>query len=245
MGFRVTRSEGIGELVLNHPPVNAFDGEMLAELARLMSELGDDPKTQVVILRAEGKCFCAGIDIKALAGDPGSISAVNRGAFNAFEAVHRCKVPVIAAVHGFALGAGIGLVGACDIVFAAKGSKFGLPEINVGMLGGASHMLRMLPLHKVRALYYTGEPVDADEMYRLGAVESVVDADQLYPTAMAMAEKIASKNPAGLRFAKEALNGIEPVDLERNYRYEQGFTFEISSLPDGQTSREAFRKSGD
>lgn len=245
MVFKVSSSDGIAEVIMDHPPVNAFDGVMLDELAQVMNELGATAETQVVILRAEGKCFCAGIDIKALANDPGSISSVNRGAFNAFEAVHRCKVPVIAAVHGFALGAGIGLVGACDIVFAARGTKFGLPEINVGMLGGASHMLRLLPLHKVRALYYTGEPVDADEMFRLGAVEAVVDAEELYPTARRMAEKIASKSPQGLRFAKEALNGIEPVDLERNYRYEQGFTFEISTIPEGQASRKAFKKAND
>ena len=83
MVFKLTSNDGIAELVMNHPPVNAFDGKLLDELARLMNGIGADPKTQVVILRAEGKCFCAGIDIKALANDPGSISCVNRGAFSA------------------------------------------------------------------------------------------------------------------------------------------------------------------
>lgn len=240
MTFTITISDGIAECVMNHPPVNAFGFKHLEQLAREITAAGEDASVRVVLIYAEGRGFCGGSDIKELAADPGCISNVNRAAFNAFKAIHHCKVPVISAVHGFALGTGAAIVGASDIVIAADGAKFGLPEINVGMLGGASHMLRILPLSKVRTMYYTGRPIDADEMYRLGAVEAVVPHDKMLEAARELAQEIASKSPTGLRFAKEALNAIEPVDLERNYRFEQGYTFEISHLNAGQEARRAF-----
>lgn len=242
MTFETRISAGIAEVLMDHPPVNAFEPAQLQELARVMDGLSADRAVRVVILRSVTRGFCAGIDIKSLAEDPGAISAINRAAFAAFRSIHHCRAPVIAAVHGYALGAGLAMVGASDIVFAAEGTKFGLPEINVGMLGGASHALRLLPLQKVRRMYYTGEPILADEMYRLGALERVVPVEELAAVAAELAATIASKGPRGLEFAKEAMNAIEPVDLEKNYRHEQGYTFEISHLAEGLESRTAFRE---
>lgn len=242
MTFSIVVNKGVAELKMEHPPVNAFRYEDLEELAERVFSIGKDASVRALILYADGKGFCGGSDIKQLADDPGCVSKVNRAAHAAFKAVHHCQVPVVSAVHGFALGTGAAIVGASDIIIAAEGAKFGLPEINVGMLGGASHMLRILPLAKVRTMYYTGRPIDAEEMYRLGAVEAVVPRNELLDRARKLAEEIASKNATGMRFAKEALNAIEPVDLERNYRYEQGYTFEISQLEAGQELRRAFRE---
>ena len=228
MVYETKKADRIGQFILTNPPVNACGPEEFEAIASGFAAFGRSGDIDVIVLRGEGKGFSAGIDIRRLERDPRCVTAANRGAFNAFAAVHRAGIPVIAAVHGFALGAGLAMAGAADIVIAAEGTKFGLPEINVGLLGGASHALRMLPMNKVRMMYFTGEPIDAREMHRLGAVETVVPVDELVPTSMALAERIASKNSRGLRFAKEALNGIEPVDLEKNYRYEQGFTFEIT-----------------
>lgn len=241
MGIEVAiSSEGVAEVVINLPPVNAFDSARHAEMADVFRRLGADAAVRVVILRGEGKGFSGGIDLKELSANPGVIVAANRGAFAAYESIHQCRVPVIAAVHGYALGGGLAMVGACDIVLAAEGARFGLPEIDRGMLGGASHMLRMLPMQIVRRAYFTGEPVMAEEAYRLGALESVYSLERLLPAARSLALKISSKSPIAIRMAKEALNGIEPVDLEKNYRYEQGFTFEISHLADATEARRAF-----
>jgi len=240
MAFQVIKNNGVAELMMDKPPVNAFSSQDLEELAPIVSALGEDPKIKVIIIYAVGRGFCGGSDIKELAENPACVSKVNRAAFNAFKAIHRCQVPVISAVHGFALGTGAAIVGSSDIVIASEGAKFGLPEINVGMLGGASHMLRILPLSKVRTMYYTGQPIRAEEMYRLGAIEKVVPKEILLETARELAKEIASKSSIGLRLAKEALNAIEPVDLEVNYRFEQGYTFEISNLDAGQEARKAF-----
>ena len=230
MFYRFEVKDRTGRLVLTNPPVNAFAPEQYLELAQKITEFGASGDIDVMVIHGEGKGYCAGVDIKRLNSGEASISEMNRGAFNTFEAIHKAEIPVISAVHGYALGAGLAMAGASDIIVAAQGAKFGLPEIKVGLLGGASHALRILPLAKVRAMYYTGEPIDADEMHRLGAVECVVPEEKMVETAMELASTIAAKDSRGLRFAKEAMNGIEPVDLEKNYRFEQGFTFEITQL---------------
>ncbi|MFA5121045.1 enoyl-CoA hydratase family protein [Zavarzinia sp.] len=240
MEFTYSVTDRIAEVVMNQPPVNAFNSTGWNNLAKTIKAAGEDPSVNVVILRAEGRGFCAGVDIKELAADGSKIVAVNKGCYDSFEAVHRCKVPVIAATHGFVLGGGIGLAGAADIIVASEDSYFGLPEIDRGAMGGASHFLRMLPLQKVRRLFYTGESIKAAEMAKWGAIEEVVPREKLVETARSLAAKIASKSGKALRLAKEALNGIEPVDIERNYRFEQGFTLELYTSPDSQEARDAF-----
>ena len=154
--------------------------------------------------------------------------------------MHRNPLPVIAAVHGFVLGGGIGIAGAADIVVAAEDASFGVPEIDRGAMGGGAHLQRLFPLQKVRHMYFTGEPITAAEAYRLGAVERVVPRAKLREAALAIARKIASKSPAMIKLAKESLNGIEDGDLEDKYRWEQGFTLQaIRQCRFGET-RKAF-----
>jgi enoyl-CoA hydratase len=240
MSFETRTHGGIAELILDHPPVNAFDSAGWSELARIVTSLGRDPAVNVILIAAEGRGFCAGVDIKELAADSGRITAVNRGCYDAFAAIHDCPVPVIAAAHGFVLGGGIGIVGSCDIILASDDASFGLPEIDRGALGAASHLLRMFPIQKVRRMLYTGEPITADEAYRLGALEQVVPRDELRGAARALARKIAAKSARALRLAKESLNGIELLDVKRSYRFEQAFTLELYTSPDSQEARDAF-----
>jgi len=209
-------------------------------LADELERLGRDGRTRVIVIRAEGKGFCAGVDIKELNAHPDKIVSVNAGNYRTFEAIHRNPVPVIAAVHGFVLGGGIGIVGSCDVIFASDDATFGLPEIDRGALGAASHLLRMFPIQKVRRMLYSGEPITAAEAYRLGALEAVVPRQDLLPTARALAAKIAAKSPRAVRLAKESLNGIEPLDVKKSYRFEQGFTLELYTSPDSQEARSAF-----
>ncbi len=231
---------GIAEVVLNHPPVNALDHRGWVKLAETMNALGRDPAVRVAVIAAEGRGFCAGVDVKELARDASLITKVNRGCYDAFAAIHHCPVPVIGAAHGFVLGGGIGIVGSCDVVLASEDASFGLPEIDRGALGAASHLLRMFPIQKVRRMLYTAEPISAQEAYRLGALEAVVPRAKLRDAARELAAKIAAKSPRAVRLAKESLNGIEPFDLEKSYRFEQGFTLELYTSPDSQEARDAF-----
>jgi enoyl-CoA hydratase len=231
---------GIADVILDHPPVNALDSAGWAKLARLLTELGQDENVRVVVISANGRGFCAGVDIKELAKDSTLITKVNRACYDAFAAVYECKVPVIAAAHGFVLGGGIGIVGSSDIIVASEDATFGLPEIDRGALGAATHLMRMFPIQKVRRMLYTGEPITAAEAYRLGALEAVVKREELLPTAREIAAKIAAKSPKAVRLAKESLNGIEMLDIKKSYRFEQGFTLELYTSPDSQEARSAF-----
>lgn len=231
---------GIAHVVLNHPPVNAFDSAGWNDLAAHIRALGENDEVNVVLISAEGRGFCAGVDIKELAEDSAIITKVNKGCYDTFAAIYDCAVPVIAAAHGFVLGGGIGMVGAADLLVASDDATFGLPEIDRGALGAATHLLRMFGMQKTRKMLLTGEPITAAEAYRLGAVEEVTTRDGLLPAAMKLAASIASKSPKAVKLAKESLNGIELLDVKKSYRFEQGFTLELYTSPDSQEARDAF-----
>ena len=231
MGVTSAEAEpGITVVTVDFPPVNALPVRGWFALADAVLTAGRKPSTHVVVLRAAGRGFCAGVDIKQLRDDPGheAMIGVNRGCHAAFGAVYDCAVPVIAAVHGFCLGGGIGLAGNADVVIAAEDATFGLPEVDRGVLGAATHLARLVPQHLLRAMYYTTETVGARQLHRYGSVYRVVPRAELDAEALDLARRIAAKDTRVIRRAKEALNGIDPQDVHRSYRFEQGFTFELA-----------------
>ena len=238
--FKITISDGIAEMILDHPPVNAFDSAGWFAIADEIDALGTNDDVRVIVIGAEGKGFCAGVDIKELAADAGKILDVNRGNYDTFRAIHRNPKPVIIALHGYVLGGGIGMAGAADIVLCSECARFGVPEIDRGAMGGGAHLQRLFPVQKVRYMYFTGEFIDAQEAYRLGSIEKVVPRDELMPAAREIAAKIAAKSPVMMKIAKESLTGIEDGNLEDKYRWEQGFTYEAYTHEDSQETRDAF-----
>jgi enoyl-CoA hydratase len=243
----VIRSEvrgHVAEVVIDNPPVNALPVAGWFELADTIRRLGRDPEVRVLIVAAnpELRAFQVGVDIKELAADETkqSLIGVNRGCWETFAAVYDCEVPVIAAVHGFCLGGGIGIAGNADIVVASDDATFGLPEVDRGALGAATHLSRLVPQHKMRALFFTGSMISAQELLAFGTVERVVPRDQLMDAAREIAQVIAEKSPIVMRRAKESLNAIDPVDVKRSYRFEQGFTFELNLWGDSDELRQAF-----
>ena len=240
MAFQINVESGVAELVLDNPPVNALDSAGWFEFADHVNQLGSRSDVNCLVIRAEGRGFQAGVDIRELAADSTKIVDVNRGCYLTFGAIYDCPVPVISAVHGYCIGGGIGISGSSDIVIASEDATFSLPEIDRGALGAATHLMRMVGVQKTRRMLYTAEAIDAHEMLRLGAVESVVKKDELRESAMALARTIAAKSGKALRLAKQSLNGIELLDVKNSYRYEQGFTLELYTSPDSQEARDAF-----
>ncbi|GAA1548752.1 enoyl-CoA hydratase family protein [Actinomadura kijaniata] len=241
-----THPGGVAEIVVNAPPVNALTVAGWFELADAVLAAGRDPAVGAVVLRAEGRGFNAGVDIKEMQETEGHAALVgaNRGCFAAFAAVYECEVPVVAAVHGFCLGGGVGLVGNADVVVASPDAYFGLPEVDRGALGAATHLARLVPQHLMRAMVYTCRNVTAAELHQHGSVLEVVPAEALRDAALEVAGSIAAKDRYVIRRAKESLNGIDPVDVRRSYRYEQGFTFELNLVGAGDAHREAFVRRG-
>src|SRR5215213_4265746 len=187
MGTTVTVDDaGIAEVVMDNPPVNALTVAGWFELADTTKRLGADPSVRVVILRAEGRGFNAGVDIKEMQSTEGfdALIGANRGCYAAFAAVYECEVPVIAAVHGYCLGGGIGLVGNADVIVASDDATFGLPEVDRGALGAATHLARFLPQHKMPAMVYTATTATAAELHHWGSVLRVVPRDGLREAAL-------------------------------------------------------------
>jgi enoyl-CoA hydratase len=236
------REDGTRVVTMNFPPVNALPVQGWFDLAGALDEAARDPGTHVVVLRAEGKGFNAGVDIKEMQHTEGfdALIGANRGCFAAFRAVYECAVPVVAAVHGFCLGGGVGLVGNADCVVAADDAYFGIPEVDRGALGAATHLARMVPPHLMRTLYFTGRTIAATDLVPHGSVLEVVPPDRLDEAALAVAGEIARKDTRVIRMAKEAINGIDPVDVNRSYRFEQGFTMELNLAGIADEHRDRF-----
>ena len=244
MPINTTITDRIAEIVFDVPPVNAFDSVTWNSLPAIITAAASNPDVNCVLIRANGRGFCGGVDIKEMQAHPDRITTLNRGNYLTFKSIRDAEVPVIAAVHKFVIGGGIGICGASDSIIAADDAYFSLPEVDRGAMGGASHLSRMLPLHKVRAAFFTGGNIPAAEAYRLGAVEKVVPRDTLEAEARAFCAIIAGKSRKALVIAKEALNGLEPRDVDRGYRWEQGFTLEMYMHEDSQRARDAFVETG-
>ncbi|MFD7977742.1 enoyl-CoA hydratase family protein [Streptomyces sp. NPDC059071] len=247
MGVSTSRPDkGVALVTVDFPPVNALPVRGWYELADALRTAGRDPETRCVVLAAEGRGFNAGVDIKELQRDPGhgALVGVNHGCAEAFAAVYDCEVPVVAAVGGFCLGGGIGLVGNADAIVAADDAVFGLPELDRGALGAATHLARLVPQHLMRALYYTSRTATARELHAHGSVWKVVPRAELLASALELAGEIAAKDGTLIRLAKAALNGIDPVDVRRSYRFEQGFTFEAALAGVADRVRDTFGKDG-
>ena len=236
------RDGGIRVVTMDTPPVNALTVQGWFDLAATLDEAGRDPATHVVVLRAEGRGFNAGVDIKEMQRTSGfdALIGANRGCYAAFKSVYECAVPVIAAVNGHCLGGGVGLVGNADCVVAGDDAYFGVPEVDRGALGAATHLARLVPPHLMRTLYFTGRTISASDLVPHGSVLEVVPRDRLDDAALAVAAEIAAKDTRVIRAAKEALNGIDPVDVNKSYRFEQGFTMELNLSGVADELRDAF-----
>ena len=233
----------VAVVTLQRPPVNATNRAMRLELTRLFDAIGDRQDIRAVVLTGAGKTFCAGADIKErteLTGEPGEYNELNRLAREMFYSILECPKPVVAAVNGHALGAGMAIALCCDILLASQDAVFGMPEIDVGLAGGVKYLQRHLPPSKVRRLLLTGQRISAPELYRLGVLEECVPPGELMPQAMAVAGEIASKSPMTVRLLKESFTAVENMSLRDGYRLEQNVSKAMSQTADAQEAQLAF-----
>ena len=231
----------VATVVLDRPPVNAITRATMREIASVFTELSADRDVRVAVFTAAGdRAFMAGVDLRAVDEvEPGTVDP-GRTARDAMWAITDCAVPVIAAVNGPALGAGLAFAACCDIIVAAEGATFGTTEINVGLLGASAHLSLLVGRHKARELFFTGEAVPVDELHRLGAVRSVVPRERLLDEAQELARTLAAKSPVALRLAKESMNRVEGLALKDAYRTEQDYTARLQGFEDAKEARAAF-----
>jgi len=251
---RVEIVDAIATVILDRPPVNALSAPMMREIGKVFRHLGrGDDAVVAVLTSARPGIFCAGADIaeseriigeRRLLPEESHADLVDPGAVvrECFESIRHGGLPVIAAVNGAAVGAGAALVACADLVVIAEEAYLALPEINVGVLGGARHMQQLVGVMKTRELAYTGGRLSATELHRLGGATEVVPLAKLADAARALARDIARKSPLALRLSKASINRSEHLPLDEGYRLEQDYTARVSKLDDAREARTAYRE---
>ncbi|MGB6119594.1 MAG: enoyl-CoA hydratase/isomerase family protein [Mesorhizobium sp.] len=239
---RLEVSDRIALVTLDRPPVNALDRAARRRIVEVFDEISDRDDIGVAVLTAAGKVFCSGSDLKDRpdASRKGDFLDHNRITRETGNAIRECSKPVIAAVNGAALGAGLGLMAACDIYYASENAVFGMPEIDVGLAGGASMLKTLFGRSTMRRMFLTGVRLSAAELYRRNIIEEVTSQADLLPTAMATAEQIASKSPLAIIQAKNACNMVDLMPQRDAYRFEQNITLALSKTEDAKEARMAF-----
>lgn len=242
MSISLEVSDYVAVVRLNKPPVNALDRETRRRLIEVFDEISERSDIRVAVLTGTGKYFCSGADLKDRPDPdkPGDFLAHNRWTRETGNAIRECAKPVIAAVNGPALGAGFGLMSACDIFLASEDATFAMPEINVGLAGGVSMLRTMVGRSFTRRMFFTGMKVPAAELYRRGVLDEVVPAERLLPLALEIAAEIASKAPLAVAYAKQAANMMDLMPQRDGYRFEQNFTMALAKTEDAQEARKAF-----
>jgi enoyl-CoA hydratase len=235
--------DGVATVTLAKPPVNALDRRTRDEITHIFDAISDRTDVRVAILTGEGKAFCAGADIKErvnMAHEPGDYLRHNRQTRETFLAIMECSKPIVAAVNGPAIGAGVALMLACDIMYASDNAFLVMPEIDVGLSGGQRLLIETFGKSRSRLMYYTGRRIYAPELYRLGVIEASLPQEQLLAEARKTAAEIAGKNPAAIRSAKKTLNLVEHLPYRVAYPYEQSITAELAKHEDTREAQQAF-----
>jgi enoyl-CoA hydratase len=230
-------------LTLDAPPVNALTRTLNDELTLALDRISEYDDVRAVLLTGAGKVFCAGADLKGRAEvikGPGDLPAHSRRTRECFHAIRECAKPVIVAVNGAALGSGLAMVASSDIIVVSEKASLGLPEVDVGLLGGCRHAMRLFSHSRLRRMALTGMRVPGAELYRLGIAEACVAPEDLMAQAMEIARTVASKSPVSTRMGKHTLNVIEDMSLRDGYRYEQDMTAQIGKTDDAKEAQRAF-----
>jgi enoyl-CoA hydratase len=239
---RIEIADYVAVVTLDRPPVNALNLEMRELLTGIFDAITDRKDVRVAILTGAGTIFSAGADLKDRppADEPGAFANHNRIVRETANSIKECSKPVIAAINGAAVGAGMSIALACDIMLASENAVFGMPEINVGLAGGAALLHEFFGRSRQRRMLYTGMRLPAEELYRLGIIEASLPKEQLLPEARKIANEIAAKNPLGIRYAKQSANMVALMPPRDAYRFEQNFTVELSKTDNAKEARSAF-----
>lgn len=238
---RVEVVDFVATVTLCRAPVNAADRPMRSQLIATFDNLSERKDVRSILMLSSCRAFCAGVDLRDRPdpNDAGDLTSTHRLTRETFNAVRECAKPVVVGVNGAAIGFGVALAAACDIILAADDATFAMAEINVGLAGGVSMLQSWLPRSKARELLFTGDPVSASALGAMGVVECV-PAAELHARAEAVARKIAGKSPTAIRYAKRSANFAELMAPGEAYKFEQHYTTALASSVDGMEARRAF-----
>jgi len=238
-------NEGVASLSFNRPDkLNALNREMAGELRQALEEVPQDPSVRVLVLYGQGRSFMAGADITNFEGmDPLAARGFAQRAHAVLSRLESLEIPVIAAVHGYALGGGLEIALACDFIYAAAGTKFGLPEITLGFIpgvGGTQRLARLVGRSLTKEIIMTGRFLDAEEARTLGLVARVFPEETLSEETGKIAQTLAKKGRMALKAAKQAVNRGADIDLASGCALELELAARCFASPDVQEGVKAF-----
>lgn len=244
----VERDGAIGIIRLDRPPVNALNSQMHGELAAAATELDADLAVRAVVVHGGPKAFAGGADIKEMADlGPAEISVFGKALTRALDAIARIRVPVVAAVTGYALGGGLELALAADFRIVADDARLGFPEITLGVFpgaGGTQRLPRLIGTAAAKRMIFTGRPVRGQDAVTLGLAEEAVPTDQVLDRAMALARQLAAGPTAALAAAKRSIDDGMDTDLATGLRIESAAFASLFATEDQKTGMASFIAEG-
>lgn len=243
--LNVTISNQVATIFLNNPPANVLARNVLQNLKEVLVSLKDHSDVRVVIIRGEGRFFSAGADIKefTIMSDDTPIDDMTRLGQSILELVENFPKPILAAIHGAALGGGLELAMACHIRLVADNAKLGLPELQLGLIPGYGGTIRLASIvgsAKAAEMMFTSEPISGEEAYRLGLANHVYPQEKLFEKANELAEKIAQKSPNSLKSVIEMLNRHKNQEYEAALKRESILFGQCYVSKDGREGVHAF-----
>ena len=238
----VIDERGVAELIVENPPVNAYNLTDINALIEHLRGYAHDERVKAVVLRGEGRGFCGGGDLKEVQNLPGfeGILGQTHGSLELTVAIAECPVPVIGAVHGYCIGIGVLVAATCDILLATPGTPFVLSEADNGATSGAVQAIGLMPDKRLRAAMFTCQPVHSEELHAYGSVLQLVPAEELRDTALGLAGIIADKRTNVIRGLKAAIAGSIGRDIRTAYRQELSYTYELNISGEARSARSDF-----
>lgn len=243
--IQLQKENEVAIITLNRPPMNPLNSQVYRELSQVADELQSDDTVKAVIITGSGeKAFAAGTDVMEMVNlSPIEIYNFCQFSRSALEKIENLNKPVIAAVSGFALGGGCELALTCDFRLASETAKFGLPEINLGIIpgtGGSQRLARLVGANKAKELIYFGDPVDAVQAEKIGLVNKVIPADIFRQETLKYAQKLASKATVAMQMAKEVINTGINMDISSALKLEIQNVATVFASEDGREGMRAF-----
>lgn len=246
--IKIEKRKNVGKIIFNRPEkLNAYDRNLSEELKQGVSDFCKDESVSVIVITGAGNAFMAGADIGMINGwiAEGEVKRIKKALSAMFNPnmLENCPKPTIAAVNGLAFGMGCEVAMACDFRIAASNAKFALPEIKLGLIpggGGSQRLLRLVGATRALELIATGDPIDADEAYRIGLVNQVVESEDLWPAVDALTSRLTDKGALALQACKKLIYQGGDLPMYQAIDYERDIFSEILLTDDAAEGTMAF-----
>lgn len=238
--LKVTVEDNVALVVIDRPPVNAMSNQLRRDIVECFGQLDEREDVRAIVITGTSKIFSGGMDLKehrAAKHELGDKARSTHEHRNMHNALRECSKPIIAAISGPAVGSGVNLAAASDILIASENAYMAMPEVGVGVPNGASALVRLFGQSRGRRMFFTGMRVSAQELYRTGVIEACVPSEQLIPEAMKIAKELSNQDPDVIAAAKQIYNLAQEVPFAITKNMENAFSAQIGKTRAAKTGK--------